>query len=121
MLRYLTAGESHGPGLVAILEGMPSQVPVDAADINVDLTRRMGGYGRGGRMKIEKDAVRILGGVRHGRTLGSPISLLIENRDWENWQETMAVDASPAPGLPGAAADDTTSPRPRRPRRRPQV
>jgi chorismate synthase len=110
MLRYLTAGESHGPALVAILEGMPSQVPVEATDINVDLTRRMGGYGRGGRMKIEKDAVRILGGVRHGRTLGSPISLLIENRDWENWQDTMALGPPAAQGPPGRPP--MTRPRP---------
>ena len=73
MLRYLTAGESHGPALVAILEGMPSNVPVAAAEINADLYRRMSGYGRGGRMKIEQDQVEILGGIRHGKTLGSPI------------------------------------------------
>lgn len=92
MLRYLTAGESHGPALVAILEGMPSNVPVSVADINRDLTRRMAGYGRGGRMKIEKDEVGILGGVRHGLSLGSPIGLLIQNRDWENWKRTMASE-----------------------------
>ncbi len=96
MLRYLTAGESHGPALVAIVEGMPSHVPVDAADINTDLIRRMGGYGRGGRMKIEKDAVQIFGGIRHGKTLGSPISLMIQNRDWENWKVTMAPEAAAA-------------------------
>jgi chorismate synthase len=96
MLRYLTAGESHGPALTAIIEGIPSHVPVEAADINVDLVRRMGGYGRGGRMKIEKDAVRILGGVRHGKTLGSPISLMVPNRDWENWKVTMAPEAAAA-------------------------
>jgi chorismate synthase len=94
MLRYLTAGESHGPALVAIVEGMPSHVPVDATDINTDLIRRMGGYGRGGRMKIEKDAVQIFGGIRHGKTLGSPISLMIQNRDWENWKVTMAPEAA---------------------------
>jgi len=93
MLRYLTAGESHGPALVAILEGMPANLPVAAADINADLARRMGGYGRGGRMKIERDEVEILGGVRHGKTLGSPISLRIRNRDWENWRQVMAVEA----------------------------
>jgi len=92
MLRYLTAGESHGPALVAILEGMPSNVPVTAADINADLRRRMGGYGRGGRMKIEQDEVHILGGIRHGKTLGSPISLQIRNRDWENWKHVMAPE-----------------------------
>jgi chorismate synthase len=92
VLRYLTAGESHGPALVAILEGMPSNVPVTAADINTDLRRRMGGYGRGGRMKIEQDQAEILGGVRHGKSLGSPISLMIRNRDWENWKDVMAPD-----------------------------
>jgi chorismate synthase len=96
MLRYLTAGESHGRGLVAILEGMPSNVPVTAAEIDGDLIRRMGGYGRGGRMKIERDRVEILGGVRHGLTLGSPISLLVWNRDWEHWKATMAVEGEAA-------------------------
>ena len=100
MLRYLTAGESHGPALTAIVEGMPSNVPVDAADINADLVRRMGGYGRGARMKIEKDAAEIVGGVRHGKTLGGPIGLLIRNRDWANWQVTMAPDASAAREAP---------------------
>jgi chorismate synthase len=100
MLRYMTAGESHGPALVAILEGMPSNVPVVAADINVDLKRRMGGYGRGGRMKIEQDEVEILGGIRHGKTLGSPIALLIRNRDWENWKHVMAPEAEAAQGEP---------------------
>lgn len=96
MLRYLTAGESHGPALTAIVEGMPSNVPLDAADIDADLVRRMGGYGRGGRMKIEEDAVEILGGVRHGKTLGGPIALVIRNRDWANWRATMAPDAAAA-------------------------
>jgi chorismate synthase len=98
VLRYLTAGESHGPALVAILEGMPSNVPVTAAEVNGDLTRRMGGYGRGGRMKIEQDEVRILGGIRHGKTLGSPIALLIQNRDWENWKHIMAPEPEGAEG-----------------------
>jgi chorismate synthase len=110
MLRYLTAGESHGPALVAILEGMPSNVPVDAADINVDLVRRMGGYGRGGRMKIEKDTVEILGGIRHGKTLGSPISLLIRNRDWAHWQVTMAPEGAAA--LQAPERPPMTRPRP---------
>ena len=96
MLRYMTAGESHGRALVAILEGMPSNVPVAAADINTDLTRRMGGYGRGGRMKIERDEAQILSGIRHGKTLGSPIALLIQNRDWENWKLAMAPEAEAA-------------------------
>lgn len=92
MLRYLTAGESHGPALLAILEGMPSNLPITSADINRDLARRMAGYGRGGRMKIERDEVKILGGVRHGLSLGSPIGLLIQNRDWDNWKLTMASE-----------------------------
>jgi len=92
MLRYLTAGESHGPALVAILEGMPSNVPVTAAEINADLRRRMAGYGRGPRMKIEQDEAEILGGIRHGKTLGSPISLLIRNRDWDNWKGVMTPE-----------------------------
>ncbi len=109
MLRYLTAGESHGPALVAILEGMPSNVPVAAADINADLSRRMGGYGRGGRMKIERDEVEILGGIRSGKTLGSPVALLIRNRDWENWKHVMAPEAESALG----DADRRTMTRPR--------
>jgi chorismate synthase len=110
MLRYLTAGESHGPALTAIVDGVPSNVPVDAADINVDLVRRMGGYGRGGRMKIEKDAVEILGGLRHGKTLGGPIGLLIRNRDWAHWQVTMAPDA--AAGRAAPERPPMTRPRP---------
>ncbi len=109
MLRYLTAGKSHGPALTAILEGMPSQVPVRAEDVNADLARRMLGYGRGGRMKIEKDEVAILGGLRHGKTLGSPISLLIHNRDWTNWQNTM----SPGPVPPGDSIERGALTRPR--------
>lgn len=89
-LRLLTAGESHGPGLTAIVEGLPAGVPVDVAAINRDLKRRMGGYGRGGRMKIEQDEVELRGGVRWGETLGSPVALWIENRDWKNWQKKMS-------------------------------
>ena len=77
MLRFLTAGESHGPGLTVIVEGLPSAVPVDRVAIDADLRRRQGGYGRGGRMKIEKDSVEIVSGVRHGLTLGSPVSFLV--------------------------------------------
>ena len=109
MLRYLTAGESHGPALVAILEGMPSNVPVAATEINADLSRRMSGYGRGGRMKIEQDQVEILGGIRHGKTLGSPISLLIRNRDWENWKGVM----TPEPVSDRREADHRALTRPR--------
>jgi chorismate synthase len=99
MLRFLTAGESHGPALTVIVEGLPAGIPVDRAAIDSDLRRRQGGYGRGGRMKIEKDAVEVLSGVRHGRTLGSPVSLLIRNKDFENWRDVMAPDP-PAPETP---------------------
>jgi chorismate synthase len=107
MLRYLTAGESHGPGILATLEGVPANLPLTAEAINRDLTRRQGGYGRGGRMKIEKDEALILSGVRAGLTLGSPIALLIRNKDWENWKEIMEAG-------PGAAAGrrEVTRPRP---------
>jgi chorismate synthase len=91
VLRFLTAGESHGPCLTAILEGCPAGFPVDAGTIDHDLRRRMQGYGRGGRMKIEQDAVEIRSGVRFGETLGSPITLVIENRDWKNWQRKMSA------------------------------
>lgn len=90
MLRYLSAGESHGPQLTAIIEGLPSNLPIDEETINVDLARRQGGYGRGGRMLIEKDQVDILSGVRWGKTIGSPVTLAVKNRDWENWQEKMS-------------------------------
>jgi chorismate synthase len=89
MLRYLTAGESHGPMLTAILEGIPADLSLVAEEINVDLGRRQRGYGRGGRMRIEKDEANIVGGVRHGLTMGGPIAILIANRDWENWKRTM--------------------------------
>jgi chorismate synthase len=91
MFRFTTAGESHGRALVAIVEGMPAGLPVDVALINRELERRQWGYGRGGRMKIEKDEVQILSGVRHGLTLGSPIAMMIDNKDWVNWTEVMAV------------------------------
>jgi chorismate synthase len=92
MLRFHTAGESHGQALVAILSGLPAHVPVDFAYVNRELKRRMGGYGRGGRMKIESDTAQFLSGVRHGETIGSPVTILIENRDWKNWQEAMSVE-----------------------------
>jgi chorismate synthase len=91
MLRYTTAGESHGKGLVAIIEGLPAGMRVEVEFINHQLARRQRGYGRGHRMKIEQDRVEILSGVRHGETLGSPIALMIENRDFVNWQEVMSV------------------------------
>jgi chorismate synthase len=96
MIRFTTAGESHGRALVAIVEGVPAGLPLVAADIDADLARRMHGHGRGGRMRIEADRARILSGVRAGETLGSPIALLIENRDFENWGDVMAVEPSDA-------------------------
>ena len=93
MLRFTTAGESHGQALVSVLEGMPAGVPLLAADIDADLARRQQGYGRGRRMQIERDSAEILSGVRAGETMGSPISMLIRNKDWKNWQEIM--DAAP--------------------------
>lgn len=93
-LRYFTAGESHGQALVGILEGMPAGLEIDEEYIAIQLHRRQQGYGRGGRMRIEKDRAKILSGVRFGKTLGGPISLLIANLDWKNWQEKMAVAAS---------------------------
>src|SRR5918912_2957779 len=93
MLRIATAGESHGEALVALLSGMPSGVRIEQAFIDRELWRRQQGYGRGGRMKIERDSARILSGVRHGKTIGSPIAMLIENRDWQNWQESLPVGA----------------------------
>src|ERR1700692_859132 len=94
MLRFLTSGESHGPQLTVIVEGVPAGVSLDAArDIDPDLRRRQGGHGRGKRQQIEQDTARIVSGVRGGRTLGSPITLVIENRDWENWKGPMQVEA----------------------------
>src|SRR5512146_2124812 len=92
MLRFLTSGESHGPGLIVILDGLPAGLPFARSRIDDDLRRRQGGYGRGGRMKIERDTAEALSGVRHGHTLGSPITLRIANRDWANWQEAMSAD-----------------------------
>ncbi len=93
MFRFLTAGESHGPCLTMIVEGLPAGLTVEKSIVNADLHRRQGGYGRGGRMKIEKDTIRFLSGVRHGKTLGSPITMQIENLDWANWQEQMSAEA----------------------------
>src|SRR5579885_3235513 len=91
MFRFLTSGESHGPGLTAIVEGIPAGLPLSTEDIDPHLERRQGGYGRGGRMKIEKDKVIFRSGVRHGLTLGFPITLEIKNRDWQNWQVKMSA------------------------------
>jgi chorismate synthase len=106
--RFLTAGESHGEALTAIIEGLPAGLPLSEADIDADLARRQRGYGRGGRMKIERDHAHISSGVRWGVTLGSPLTLTIQNRDWENWKDTMAVGDPP----PGTAAKAVTRPRP---------
>ncbi|MGE5589967.1 MAG: chorismate synthase [Bacillota bacterium] len=109
MLRYLTAGESHGRGLVALVEGLPAGLPVDLAAINEQLHRRQQGYGRGGRMRIEKDQAEILSGVRHGETLGGPVALAVWNRDWDNWTEVMSPEVLPEPP---ARPRTVTRPRP---------
>ena len=106
MMRYTTAGESHGRALTAIVTHVPAGVPVNAEDIDRDLARRQGGYGRGGRQKIESDRVSILSGVRFGRTIGSPIALGVANRDWENWLDIMAVAGDAPEGM------RVTAPRP---------
>jgi chorismate synthase len=95
MLHFQTAGESHGQGLVAILQGLPAGLRVDFDYVNRELKRRQGGYGRGGRMKIESDTAQFISGVRHGQTIGSPIAVMIVNRDWENWKDAMAVEDRP--------------------------
>ncbi|HXO84573.1 MAG TPA: chorismate synthase [Gemmatimonadales bacterium] len=109
--RFTTAGESHGRGLVGILEGIPAGLPLSAADVDVELKRRMGGYGRGARMKIESDRIEWLSGVRAGETLGSPIAMLIWNRDWEHWQDVMAPEADATPD-PLGRRRQVTRPRP---------
>lgn len=91
-MRYLTAGESHGPQLTTILEGLPAGMPLEAEEINFELSRRQKGYGRGRRMQIEKDTAQIVGGVRHGHTLGSPIALVVENDDWKHWTAIMGPE-----------------------------
>ena len=108
MIRFSTAGESHGEALIALVSGLPAGVPVDLDFVNRELWRRQQGYGRGGRMKIETDQAHVLSGVRHGKTIGSPIAIELINRDWKNWQEKLPVEtgdpakhravASPRPG-----------------------
>ena len=110
--RFTTAGESHGRGLVGILEGIPAGLPVSAERINAELKRRMGGYGRGARMKIESDQIEWLAGVRAGETLGSPIAMLVWNRDWEHWQDVMAPEADVSAGGGGAPSGGARSPGP---------
>src|SRR5688572_28712878 len=98
MFRFTTAGESHGPALLTIVEGVPAGLPLTTEQIDPELRRRQGGYGRGGRMRIESDRAEILSGVRHGETLGSPIALRIQNRDWDNWKVVMS--AAPVEEVP---------------------
>src|SRR5216110_1599575 len=112
MLRFLTAGESHGKALIAILEGMPAGLSVDFDAVTAQLRRRQGGYGRGRRMAIESDRAEALSGIRHGKTTGGPIALLIPNKDWENWQKTMHVEAAAPPDATGSDRPAVTRPRP---------
>jgi chorismate synthase len=112
MLRFLTSGESHGQGLVAILEGVPAGLAIDFEAITRELRRRQGGYGRGRRMAIETDRAEVLSGIRRGRTTGAPIALLIRNKDWENWQNTMHVEAQAPAGATGANRAPVVRPRP---------
>ena len=109
MLRFYTAGESHGQALLAFLSGLPAGLPIDVEAVNRELHRRQLGYGRGGRQKIEKDRAEIFAGVRHGQTIGAPIALRIENRDWANWEKTLAIEAVPEDD---AAARRLLAPRP---------
>jgi chorismate synthase len=112
MLRFLTAGESHGQALVAILDGLPAGLHLDFDRLTLDLRRRQGGYGRGRRMAIESDTAQILSGVRHGSTTGAPLALQVRNRDWANWQQTMFVEAEMPADATGARRAPVTRPRP---------
>ena len=112
MLRFLTAGESHGKALVTIVEGVPAGLAIDFDAVTSDLRRRQTGYGRGRRMLIESDRAEALSGIRHGETTGSPIALLVPNKDWENWQRTMHVEADMPEGATGADRPAVTRPRP---------
>src|SRR5688572_24448293 len=112
MLRFLTAGESHGQALVMTLDGMPAGLAIDIDALNAQLRRRQGGYGRGRRMQIESDRAEILAGVRHGVTTGAPIALLIRNRDWVNWQQTMYVEQEMPGEASGTRRAEVTRPRP---------
>ena len=109
MFTFRTAGESHGRALISLIEGIPAHLRIDFDFIDNELKRRQGGYGRGGRMKIESDRVQVLSGIRHGETIGSPIAILIENKDWANWTEIMAVQE---PHDEAAAKRRVTRPRP---------
>src|SRR5262245_23380983 len=112
MIRFLTAGESHGQALTVIVEGVPAGLRLTPDDLAHDLWRRQLGYGRGRRMAIEKDRATILSGVRRGETIGSPIALQIPNKDWTNWLHTMSIDAVPDETLAGARRAPVTRPRP---------
>jgi chorismate synthase len=112
MLRWLTAGESHGPELVAVIEGLPAGIPTKTEDIQTALARRRLGFGRGARMKFEKDEVSLSGGVRHGLTMGGPIAITIANTEWPKWTKIMSADPVDADELSGARAEALTRPRP---------
>ena len=112
MLRWLTAGESHGPQLTAVLEGLPAGVEISTQDIQLALARRRLGYGRGARMKLELDQASFTGGVRHGKTMGGPIAIVIENTEWPKWQQIMSADVVAEDELTGARAEALTRPRP---------
>ena len=112
MLRFLTAGESHGQALVVTVDGMPAGLDLDVDALNAQLRRRQGGYGRGRRMAIESDHVEVLAGIRHGTTTGAPVAFVIRNRDWVNWQQTMYVESELPEGATGVRRSDVTRPRP---------
>ena len=113
MLRYLTAGESHGPALVATIDGIPAHVKVTSDDIRAALARRRLGVGRGARMKFEADEVTVLGGIRHGETMGSPVAIMVGNTEWPKWAEVMSPDPVDADVLAGLARNaPLTRPRP---------
>ncbi len=112
MLRWITAGESHGPELVAVLEGLPAGIPVTTSDVQDALARRRLGYGRGARMKFEQDEVSLSGGVRHGLTMGGPVAITVGNTEWPKWQDVMSADPVAPEKLTGARAEALTRPRP---------
>ncbi len=112
MLRWITAGESHGPELVAVLEGLPAGVPITTAEVQDSLARRRLGYGRGARMKFEQDEVSLSGGVRHGLTMGGPVAITVGNTEWPKWQDVMSADPVDPEKLSGARAEALTRPRP---------
>ncbi|MEY4423548.1 MAG: hypothetical protein RLZZ258_651 [Actinomycetota bacterium] len=112
MLRWITAGESHGPELVAVLEGLPAGVPITTPDVEAALARRRLGYGRGARMKFEQDEVSLSGGVRHGLSMGGPVAISVANTEWPKWQDVMSADPVDPSKLTGARAESLTRPRP---------